>query len=59
MCKGEITKSERGVGGFGYDAVFLPIGYDLTFAEMSIEEKNRISHRGLALQKFVQFLSAL
>ena len=57
ICEGEITIEEHGSGGFGYDPVFLPEGHSLTFAEMSISEKNEISHRGRALQKFVQFLS--
>ncbi|MDX5438810.1 MAG: non-canonical purine NTP pyrophosphatase, partial [Pontibacter sp.] len=42
--------------GFGYDPVFIPDGYDITFAEMSAEEKNSISHRGRAIQKLVAFL---
>ena len=47
---GTITEERRGTNGFGYDPVFLPDGSALTFAEMSAEEKNRISHRGRALQ---------
>ena len=57
ICEGSITEEERGTGGFGYDPVFLPVGSRLTFAQMSINEKNKISHRGRALQKFVAFLS--
>ncbi|GEM_PF-213894 len=56
--KGEITKQETGEGGFGYDPVFKPEGYEITFAEMDLGEKNKISHRGRALQKLVDFLKA-
>jgi XTP/dITP diphosphohydrolase len=55
---GKILKERRGSGGFGYDSVFLPSGYDRTFAEMSTEEKGRISHRGRALEKLLEFLKA-
>jgi len=53
---GQITKERRGVDGFGYDPVFLPDGFDITFAEMSQEIKNKISHRGKATEKLVAFL---
>jgi len=56
ICRGEIISDKRGEKGFGYDPVFVPEGYDQTFAEISSEEKNRISHRGKAIQKFIQFL---
>jgi len=56
VCKGEITNSKSGSAGFGYDPIFKPEGYSITFAEMSAEEKNKISHRGIAIQKLVQFL---
>ncbi len=56
--KGVITASERGQGGFGYDPVFQPEGYDITFAEMDLNEKNKISHRGRALQKLINFFKA-
>lgn len=55
-CEGEITESERGSKGFGYDALFQPEGEAQTFAEMSAESKNKISHRGRALQQFAVFL---
>lgn len=56
VISGAILNEPRGRGGFGYDPVFLPEGYHLTFAEMSAEEKNAISHRALAMQKLSQFL---
>ena len=56
VVRGEITTSERGEGGFGYDPLFVPEGYDKTFAELSAEEKNAISHRGRAVRKLVDFL---
>ncbi|MBO5875242.1 MAG: RdgB/HAM1 family non-canonical purine NTP pyrophosphatase [Alistipes sp.] len=56
IVEGYITQSEAGCGGFGYDPLFVPEGYDCTFAEMSAEEKNAISHRGRAVQKLVAFL---
>ena len=59
IVEGRIAKSEAGCGGFGYDPLFIPDGYDCTFAEMSAEEKNAISHRGRAVQKLVTFLTNL
>ena len=56
IVEGRIAESEAGCGGFGYDPLFIPDGYDCTFAEMSAEEKNAISHRGRAVQKLVEFL---
>ncbi len=53
---GEILSRRTGSGGFGYDPIFRPDGYDSTFAELSMEEKNKISHRGKAVQALVQFL---
>ncbi|AAC06551.1 RdgB/HAM1 family non-canonical purine NTP pyrophosphatase [Aquifex aeolicus] len=54
--RGEITKEPRGDRGFGYDPVFVPEGYNKTMAELSPEEKNKISHRGRALRKLVHVL---
>lgn len=56
---GQITENKRGTAGFGYDPIFIPDGYDKTFAEMSPEEKNSISHRSIAVQKLVDFLKTL
>jgi XTP/dITP diphosphohydrolase len=53
---GEILNEEQGADGFGYDPIFKPNGFDQTFAEMTLEQKNKISHRGLAVQKLVGFL---
>lgn len=57
ICPGTILTGPRGDKGFGYDPVFRPEGYDLTFAELDQEEKNRISHRGRAIAKFITFLA--
>ena len=57
ICKGIITMDKKGTAGFGYDAVFQPIGSDKTFAEMNQEEKSAISHRGNAFRKLIDFLS--
>lgn len=56
IVRGSITQQLYGNDGFGYDPVFVPKGYQKTFAEMDIELKNRISHRGLAISKLVDFL---
>jgi XTP/dITP diphosphohydrolase len=57
ICKGEITQSKTGDSGFGYDPIFKAEGYDETFAEISSEEKNRIGHRGKAVQQLINFLN--
>jgi XTP/dITP diphosphohydrolase len=49
VCSGRIADAPSGAGGFGYDPLFIPSGYDKSFAELSAEEKNAISHRGRAL----------
>lgn len=54
---GEITTGLRGAKGFGYDPVFLPEGYNLTFAEMPLAEKNKISHRSKALKSMTSFFT--
>lgn len=53
---GRIAESEAGCGGFGYDPLFVPEGFDKTFAEMGADEKNAISHRGRAVRRLVEFL---
>jgi XTP/dITP diphosphohydrolase len=53
---GRISNGESGSNKFGYDPIFIPEGYDRTLAELSIDEKNIISHRGKALNKFIDFL---
>lgn len=57
VCKGEIAISKSGNKGFGYDPLFIPEGYSRSFADMTMEEKNNISHRGRAIQKLVAFLN--
>lgn len=56
IIKGKIIPSKRGQGGFGYDPLFLPDGYKLTFAEMEDAEKNQISHRARAIKKLILHL---
>ncbi len=58
IVEGRIAESESGCEGFGYDPLFIPDGHDCTFAEMSADEKNAISHRGRAVQKLVTFLKS-
>ena len=57
ICKGKINLEERGSMGFGYDAVFTPDGADKAFAEMTMGEKNKYSHRKKALQQLINFLN--
>lgn len=57
IVKGVITNEKRGTDGFGYDPIFIPDGYDKTFAEMTLEEKNELSHRAIALNKMAEFLN--
>jgi len=55
--EGTLTHAIQGNGGFGYDPIFKPNGYDITFAEMSQEQKSKMSHRGHAVQKLLNFLN--
>ncbi|ARV05979.1 non-canonical purine NTP pyrophosphatase [Polaribacter sp. SA4-10] len=57
ICKGEILTKKQGEKGFGYDPIFKPADFSKSFAEMTSEEKNIISHRGIAIKKLVAFLS--
>lgn len=56
ICKGKIINEPRGKNGFGYDPIFIPEGYEKTFAELSDSEKNKISHRSKALQELKKYL---
>lgn len=57
IVTGKIIEEKRGEKGFGYDPIFVPDGYTTTFAEMSMDEKNKISHRGRAFKKMFDFLN--
>ena len=59
ICKGQIATERSGNEGFGYDPVFIPEGENRTFSEMSGDEKNEISHRGLAIREMLEYLSSL
>lgn len=56
IIEGTLLKERRGTGGFGYDSIFVPNGYSKSFAEMNLDEKNKISHRALALEKLIKFI---
>ena len=58
IVRGQITHSELGDGGFGYDPLFVPEGYSKSFAQMSAEQKNAISHRGRAVRALAEFLNS-
>lgn len=57
IVNGHIISEKRGTNGFGYDPIFIADGYEVTFAEMELSEKNKISHRALAVKKLVTFLT--
>ena len=57
IVRGEITTEKLGDKGFGYDPVFMPEGYEATFAQLGVDIKNKISHRALAVQKLADFLT--
>ena len=59
ICKGSILSKKQGDSGFGYDPVFMPTGFNKSFAEMNLNEKGSISHRGKAIDKLVTFLNKL
>ena len=58
IVKVTIANERKGAGGFGYDPVFIPEGHARSFGEMSLEEKNQMSHRAIAVQKLISFLTA-
>lgn len=57
VCKGHILTEKQGNSGFGYDPIFMPNGFDISFAEMNMIEKGAVSHRGKAIQQLVTFLN--
>jgi len=57
--EGTIRHERSGKEGFGYDPIFQPDGYNITFAEMRLDEKNSISHRGIAMEKLIRFLNGI
>ena len=59
IVRGTIIDERRGEGGFGYDPIFVPEGYGLTFAQLGNEVKNRISHRAKAVEQLAEYLSSL
>jgi len=59
VCRGRIAQAPSGQGGFGYDPLFVPEGFDKTFAEMTPEEKAEVSHRGIALRKMAAVIESL
>ena len=59
IIKGKIITSTRGKSGFGYDPIFIPDGYNITFAEMPLTEKNKISHRALAFNQLKLYLASI
>ncbi|MBC7524675.1 MAG: non-canonical purine NTP diphosphatase [Flavobacterium sp.] len=58
IINGEITSNPTGTNGFGYDPIFIPDGYHLTFAEFDVLQKSKISHRGIAVNKLIKHLSS-
>ena len=56
IVEGNITHEKIGTNGFGYDPIFTPNGFDYTFAQMDIKQKNTISHRGKAVKQLIEFL---
>jgi|TARA_B110000116_G_C16783291_1_gene559507 XTP/dITP diphosphohydrolase len=59
VCKGTIANEQSGIEGFGYDPIFIPEGGNITFSEMNQDDKNNISHRGLAIREMLEYLSSL
>ena len=59
VCEGRMIFEPRGQNGFGYDPLFVPTGFEQTFAELGDEVKNRLSHRAQALQKLLEYLGGI
>ena len=59
VCDGRIEEQPSGNKGFGYDPIFKPKGFDLTFAQMDMDTKGKISHRGIAIDKLINFFNNL
>ena len=59
ICKGEILTEKHGEKGFGYDPIFKPSSFNTSFAQMTLEEKGQISHRGKAIKKLIEYLNTL
>jgi len=57
ICEGHILTEPKGDAGFGYDPIFQPLGYDVSFAEMTLTQKSEISHRGKAMRQLLDYLS--
>lgn len=57
ICEGEITEEPRGESGFGYDPIFQPKSFEKTFAEMSLQQKSEIGHRGKAMRQLIDYLT--
>ena len=58
MCEGEISRNIKGDSGFGFDSIFIPKGHKETFAEMSLIEKNKTSHRAKAVRTFAEWFNS-
>ncbi|MCJ2533440.1 MAG: non-canonical purine NTP pyrophosphatase, partial [Candidatus Thermoplasmatota archaeon] len=56
VAKGTVSQEMRGSGGFGYDPIFINEGHTKTYAELDVEEKNKVSHRGKAIESFIEEL---
>jgi XTP/dITP diphosphohydrolase len=59
IVNGSLLSKQQGKEGFGYDPIFVPVGHNITFAEMDMEIKNKISHRGLATERLLGFLKSI
>ena len=57
LCDGHIISEKKGEKGFGYDPIFMPNGFDTTFAEMTLQQKSEIGHRGKAMRQLIEYLA--